>query len=139
VRPPGVDPTVDQTIACSPQAPGVARRAVEELGADVDPGLLRDAQLLISEVVTNSIKHSGSDDPIRLRVWAQPSGLKVEVADGGFGFDAGTPADAGDGEGGRGLLILETLADRWGTTCDVRARVWFELSPRPVSRAAQAG
>ena len=52
--------------------------------------MLRDAQLLVSELVTNSIKHSGSDDPIRLRVWTRSSGLKVEVADGGFGFEAGS-------------------------------------------------
>ena len=47
--------------------------------ADVDAGVLRDAQLLVSEVVTNSVRHSGSDEPIRLRVWARRSGLKVEV------------------------------------------------------------
>ena len=127
---PALDPTVDQTIACSPHAPGVARRAVEELGGDVDPGVIRDAQLLVSEVVTNSIKHSGSDDPIRLRVWARQNGLKVEVADGGSGFNGEPPAAAGDGDGGRGLLILESLADSWGKTCDMRARVWFELSSR---------
>ena len=125
---PALDPTVDQTIACSPHAPGVARRAVEELGGDVDPGVIRDAQLLVSEVVTNSIKHSGSDDPIRLRVWARQTGLKVEVAVGGLGFWGEPPAVAGDG--GRGLLILESLADSWGRTCDMRARVWFELSSR---------
>jgi anti-sigma regulatory factor (Ser/Thr protein kinase) len=138
VRPAGFDPTVDETIACSPRAPGVARHAVQRLADAVDPSVLRNAQLLVSEVVTNSIKHSGSDDPIQLRVWTRPGGLKVEVADGGFGFNARPPAHAGDDEGGRGLLILESLADRWGTSCDIRARVWFELSPRPVSRGARA-
>jgi anti-sigma regulatory factor (Ser/Thr protein kinase) len=133
------DPTLDETIECSPRAPAVARRAVEHAATDVDSEVLRDAQLLVSEVVTNSIKHSGSDDPIQLRVWARPAGLKVEVADGGRGFEPGPPADAGEGEGGRGLLILETLADRWGMSRDARTRVWFELSPRPVSRSARAG
>lgn len=112
---------------------------VEELAGELDPGLLRDAQLLVSEVVTNSIKHSGSDDPIRLRVWARRRRLKVEVADGGFGFEVGSPPSRHDVEGGRGLLILDTLADRWGVSRDGRVRVWFELSPRPVSRGAQAG
>ncbi len=139
VSPPGFDPEVDETIDCDPRAPSIARRAVEELSAKVDPGLLRDAQLLVSEVVTNSIKHSGSDEPIQLRVWHRSTGLKVEVADGGFGFESAEPLDPGDGEGGRGLLILETLADRWGTSRDARAHVWFELSPRPVSRSARAG
>jgi len=124
------DPAVDQTIVCSPHAPAVARRAVQELGAAVDATVVRDAQLLVSEIVTNSIKHSGSDDPIQLRVWARASGLKVEVADGGFGFNARPPAVVSDEEGGRGLLILDALADRWGTACDIRARVWFELTSR---------
>ncbi len=54
---------------------------------------------------------------------------------------ASTPATVGtggDAEGGRGLMIVEALADRWGVSRDARTRVWFELSPRPVSRA-QAG
>ncbi len=139
MSPAGFDPAVDETINCDPRAPAIARRAVEELAADVDPGVLRDAQLLVSEVVTNSIKHSGSDDPIQLRVWERSTGLKVEVADGGFGFAAGETSAPGDGEGGRGLLILATLADRWGTSHDARARVWFELTPRPVSRSARVG
>jgi anti-sigma regulatory factor (Ser/Thr protein kinase) len=141
VSPPGFDPAVDETIDCDSRAPSIARRAVEELSPNVDPGVLRDAQLLVSEVVTNSIRHSGSDDPIHLRVWERSTGLKVEVADGGFGFEPAEPLDPdpGMGEGGRGLLILETLADRWGTSRDARARVWFELSPRPVSGSAKAG
>ena len=136
MSPPGVDPAVDETIECSAAAPAIARRAVEELARVVDADVVRDAQLLVSEVVTNSIKHSGSDDPIRLRIWARRSGVKVEVADGGRGFETGPVAVHSDGEGGRGLLILETLADRWGTSRDADARVWFELSPRPVSRSA---
>ena len=105
----------------------------------MDAGVLRDAQLLVSEIVTNSVKHSGSDEPIRLRAWARPSGLRVEISDGGFGFEAGPRTAAGDHEGGRGLLILEAVADRWGVSRDARARVWFELTPRPVSRRARAG
>jgi len=139
VSPPGFDPALDATIESTPRAPAVARRAVEELAGELDPGLLRDAQLLVSEVVTNSIKHSGSDEPIRLRVWPRRRGLKVEVADGGFGFEAASPASFPESERGRGLLILDTLADRWGVSRDARARVWFELSPRPVSQGAQAG
>jgi anti-sigma regulatory factor (Ser/Thr protein kinase) len=136
--PPGFDPAVDATIESSPCAPSIARREVEKVRPSVDDGMLRDAQLLVSEVVTNSVKHSGSDDPIRLRVWARRSGLKVEVADGGFGFEAAEPSVRDEAEGGRGLMILDTLADRWGTSQDGRGRVWFELGPRPIRRAAQA-
>ena len=138
VSPPGFDPALDQTIESSMRAPGVARRAVEKLTSDIHPALLRDAQLLISEVVTNSVRHSGSDAPIRLRVWARPAGVKVEIADGGSGFDADPDGRGPNDEGGRGLVIVDALADRWGVSHDDYARVWFELSPRPV-RQAQAG
>ena len=67
----------------------MARRAVEALAPAIDAGVLRDAQLLVSELVTNSMQRTPArDDPIRLRVWTRSSGLKVEVADGGFGFEA---------------------------------------------------
>jgi anti-sigma regulatory factor (Ser/Thr protein kinase) len=139
VAPPGFDPALDATIESSPRAPGVARRAVTELAKHIEPGTLRDVQLLITEIVTNSIRHSGCEDPIRLRVWSRPSGVKVEIADGGFGFEPSASNADVEAEGGRGLLILQTLADRWGVSRDTRARVWFELSARPVSRRAQAG
>jgi anti-sigma regulatory factor (Ser/Thr protein kinase) len=135
---PGFDPALDATIDSSPRAPGQARRAVEELAREIEPGVLRDAQLLVSEVVTNSIRHSGSDEPIGLRVWLRRRGVRVEIADGGFGFDAGEPGARPDAEGGRGLMLVDALADRWGVCLDRGTRVWFELSPRSVSRA-QAG
>ena len=108
------------------------------MAAHVTPGVLRDAQLLISEVVTNSVRHSGSDDPIRLRVWARSNGVKVEIADGGVGFEARSGGAREADEGGRGLMIVDAIADRWGVSHDARARVWFELSPRSA-RGAQTG
>ena len=138
MSPPGFDPTVDETIESSHEAPAIARRCVGRLAAHIEASLLRDMQLLVSEIVTNSIRHSGSDDPIRLRVWTRRSGLKVEIADGGYGFEAGSVGSGDYAEGGRGLMIVDALADRWGVSHDARAHVWFELSSRSVSRA-QAG
>ncbi|HYH57992.1 MAG TPA: ATP-binding protein [Thermoleophilaceae bacterium] len=139
MTPSGFEPALDATIESSSRAPAEARRVVQRLAAVLDVGALRDAQLLVSEIVTNSIRHSGSTDPIRIRAWNRSGGLRVEVADGGFGFEADTRSVGEDAEGGRGLMILDTLADRWGVSRDARARVWFELSARPVSRGARAG
>ena len=137
----GFEPALDRTIESSPRAPAEARRAVEEIAPELeDAGLLRDIQLLVSELVTNSVRHSGSRAPVRLRVWPRPSGVKVEVADGGFGFATDDPRDEEMAESGRGLLILDALTDRWGVNRDGQTRVWFELSGRPhgVHRAQSA-
>ena len=135
MAPTGLDPALARTIECSPRAPADARRAVGELAPSVTSGLLNDVQLLVSEVVTNSVRHSGSDEPIRLRVWERPSGLKVEIADGGYGFDAAPVGAGGDDEGGRGLMIVDALAERWGVADDAHGRVWFEIADRTVSGA----
>lgn len=133
------DPALDTTIDCSPRAPSDARRAVDQLAAEVDAALLRDVQLLVSELVTNSVRHSGSGAAIRLRVWARPSGLEVEVADGGPGF-AAAPARARDeAEGGRGLVIVDALAERWGVRSGPRTRVWFEVAHPAAAPIARAG
>jgi anti-sigma regulatory factor (Ser/Thr protein kinase) len=138
MAPTGRGPALDQVIACTPRAPSEARHAVGGLAPDVDTALVRDVQLLVSELVTNSVRHSGSADPIRLRVWAGRGGLKVEITDGGRGFDAGGDHTGHESEGGRGLIILEALAERWGVSRDTRARVWFELAARPTSAARTA-
>lgn len=135
MAPTGFGPALDATIQCTAQAPSEARNAVGELASEVDTELVRDLQLLVSELVTNSVRHSGSVDPIRVRVWARRGGLKVEITDGGYGFEAAPGGVGDDSEGGRGLMILEALAERWGVSGDSRASVWFELAPRPVSAA----
>jgi len=139
VSPSGFAPRLDRTIESSPRAPADARRAVEDLAvyldlADAaDASLLRDIQLLVSELATNSVRHSGSDEPIRLRAWIRESGLRVEVADVGFGFEKTDVSPGSDAESGRGLLILDALTDRWGITRDAQTRVWFEIGRRPQS------
>ena len=95
--------------------------------------MLRDIQLLVSELVTNSVRHAGSDAPIRIRAWARQGGIHVEVADGGLGFDAQALHSPDFSESGRGLLILESLTDRWGVSRDGATRVWFEIARRGTS------
>jgi anti-sigma regulatory factor (Ser/Thr protein kinase) len=136
----GFEPTLDRTIECTLRAPAEARRACEQLAPEVEQAVLRDVQLVVSELVTNSVRHSGSGEPIRLRAWAKANGLKVEIADAGRGFEPADDAGDVESEGGRGLLILESLADRWGVNLDAYTRVWFEISQRRQSgRRAQAG
>lgn len=85
-----------------------------------------DVLLVVSELVSNSVRHSESEE-IDLIVRAQDGHIRVEVSDEGPGF---TP-DAPRGEG-LGLTIVEKLAERWGLVSGDRFTVWAELS-REVS------
>ena len=118
----------------------MARHAVAGLTPYLDPGVAENAELLVSELVTNSVRHAGLpyEASIEFSVRASPEVLMVEVADAGNGFDSGAPARprrprvvAGSASAsGWGLFLVDQIADRWGAVqMDGETRVWFELSP----------
>ncbi len=111
----------------TPLAPSAARRRLVSEG--LDPDLDHTVCLLVSEVVTNAIRHSGGgeDDKIVLAARLTPDFARVEVRDSGPGFDPDVRHDAS----GFGLRMLDTLAARWGVDRDERGtRVWFEIDRR---------
>lgn len=86
---------------------------------------LDDARLLTSEVLTNAICHASG--PIQLRVRRGTDELTVEVTDRSPQLPQPRLAEAGD-ESGRGLLLVDTLADSWGTRpLDRGKTIWFTL------------
>jgi len=103
----------------------------------LDPAVAENAELLVSELVTNSVRHAGlpDDASIEFSVRASQDVLMVEVADAGQGFDHTVPprpravADAPDSSGW-GLFLVDRIADRWGAVqMEGETRVWFELRP----------
>ncbi len=106
-----------------------ARRALRPLERRLDPDTFETLRLLVSELVTNSVRHGlgENSEEIELTVRASRATIRVEVADGGAGFDASPRAEGQDEGSGWGLHLLETLSDRWGTERNGRMRVWFEL------------
>jgi anti-sigma regulatory factor (Ser/Thr protein kinase) len=118
-----------------PQAASEARSALRLLARELAPDLFQGLRLLVSELVTNSVKHGGAgpDDLIRLEVVASAGGVRAEVADLGPGFEVRPPAPARHGEGGWGLVIVERVAARWGADEGGR-RVWFDLEPNGQGR-----
>lgn len=89
-----------------------------------------DLRLLVSELVTNSVEHSGAGraDLIGLEVFAQNGGVRVEVRDDGPGFEPRSGPDSEwQDESGRGLLVVDCLAKRWGVSAERGTSVWFEL------------
>lgn len=115
-------------LAPDAQAPRTARHAVA--GLAVVPG--DDAEtvkLLVTELVTNSVRHAGlpADQPILLAVRRLGTVLRVAVTDDGPGFEHEPGQPLPLVAGGRGLLLVERLSDRWGVTRGRGTCVWFEL------------
>ncbi len=114
-------------------APARARQVVKTLSA-IPADQAEDAALLISEVVTNAVRHGPRDGNSSVVVSARLSDgvLHVDVEDEGDGFEV-EAVDRPGKIGGWGLRIVDQLADRWGTGGRNKSRVWFELDLRPQS------
>lgn len=91
------------------------------------PGATDVAELLTSELVTNALVHTEHGAVVTATV--EPDQLRVEVRDFVPGLDAPREPVADDGTHGRGLILVEALADSWGVeNHDVGKVVWFELN-----------
>lgn len=113
-------------------APAAARRAVSDLRQSLDRETFGDAQLLISELVTNSVTHGGGDSVIVLVDDDVPDVLRCEVIDDGVGFVPRARAYERT-VGGWGLELVEQIAASWGVR-EGSTHVWFELrTRRPTS------
>ncbi|MEV0170196.1 ATP-binding protein [Streptomyces sp. NPDC050803] len=106
-----------------PEARRELRRLLRHWGR---PGRSEIAELLTSELVTNALVHTDHDAVLTATV--EPDGLRVEVRD----FVSHRPRlcvpNADDGTHGRGLVLVQSLADAWGVRPHaVGKAVWFEL------------
>lgn len=101
---------------------------MEELDGEVHPELVSATRLLVSELVTNSVRH-GDGDRVSLVLDASAgSRLRCEVRDGGTGFKPLPRRRAETEPGGWGLVLVDRLVDSWGVRGDPTTKVWFELS-----------
>ena len=121
-------------LESDPRAPGTARRFLREhLAAwEVDDDALETAQLCLSELVTNVVMHAQTSS--QLTVHLEGDVLTVVVRDlGGAVGDPRPSPPPGEGEDplrvhGRGLMLVDALADRWGTEVDATGTsAWFTL------------
>jgi two-component sensor histidine kinase len=114
-------------LPSKPEAAGAARRLLVREG--LDPDLDHTVCLLVSEVVTNAIRHAGAGDEARIVLAARLTvdWARIEVRDSGPGFDP----DVRHGAPGFGLRMVDMLAARWGVDSDDQStRVWFEVDRR---------
>jgi anti-sigma regulatory factor (Ser/Thr protein kinase) len=110
-----------------PDAAAKARRGLARLRGDLDPPLLETLRLLVTELVTNSVRHTGADK-VALTVLVGRSLVWTEVSDTGPGFDRATADSLAGDKTGWGLFLVERLAERWGVNREGDGvKVWFEL------------
>jgi serine/threonine-protein kinase RsbW len=113
-----------------PPEPGSVAQArtqvVQALTPQLDADHLETLRLLVSELVTNAVRHGGHDEPVELHA-SWNTHLRIEVVDRGNGFAPTPRTGATDDPGGYGLFLVGALADRWGVETDDRTTVWFEL------------
>ncbi|HEY6744579.1 MAG TPA: ATP-binding protein [Mycobacteriales bacterium] len=121
------------TLPYTLDAPRLARRYVASRSAAWPRGLVELTVLLASELVTNAVVHGRG--PIQLLLVEDGDRLRVEVTDAEPRLPDGPGKPAEHDEGGRGLLILDRLADRWGShprRPPPGKVVWFEVRHRPL-------
>ncbi|MQS13619.1 ATP-binding protein [Streptomyces kaniharaensis] len=131
---------VQLAVQADPAEVGRARRWVRSRllnhGVDPDAPMAETVVLVVSELVTNAVVHTGSPAVLRLclpldgaPVGAPAGPLRVEVADASEVAPAPRHAGAdADATNGRGLELVELLCDRWGWYPDGSGkRVWCEI------------
>jgi anti-sigma regulatory factor (Ser/Thr protein kinase) len=116
---------------------GQARRLVTaQLGDWAVGDLAETAELLVSELVTNALRHTRG--PLRLNLQLRHSRLLCEVEDTESAGPARSVADP-DAENGRGIELLDLLADAWGSVRTATGKtMWFELRAEGHPRETQA-
>ena len=111
------------------QAARLVRATVEEWVPDIEPAVAEAAEQMTRALVTNAVVHALS--PVRLVIALRGGVLEVGVSD----TDATLPGSrvpaprAGSRGWGRGLTLVDTLSDEWGSTpLRVGKQVWFTLA-----------
>lgn len=112
---------------CDPSAPRLARDAIREL--DGIAAVREDATLVVSELVTNAVRHSGggSGDQLELAVERTPGGLTISVWDVGRSSTSPRLRRRDASPGGLGLHIVAAVARSWGVDDGAGRRVWADL------------
>jgi anti-sigma regulatory factor (Ser/Thr protein kinase) len=129
---PAAAPEIDLTVPAAPSAARAARHAMAGSGL-VGEGQQPTLLLLVSELVSNSVRHAGlrPDQRIRLRAHNANAHAYVEVCDAGRSGRVPAKRDQHDAlePGGLGLVLVDEMADRWGVHCHADLTcVWFELA-----------
>src|SRR4051812_13294342 len=134
-------PVVRMPLGCDPYAPSAARHALGELRPELGEARYRLCELLVSELVTNVVRHT---EPARslaaadMRVRLYSDRVRIEVRDDGPGFRPQPRSDDQDIDSGWGLHLVGELSDRWGIEPGIQNCVWFEIGRTPLASGQHA-
>jgi len=121
---------IELSLPPAPTAPTQARSEVTaRLASLVGARSLEDVRLLVTELITNALRHGKLRTGDRVSVKASVDGdvVRIEVHDPGRDGDV-AQRPPGPRGGGYGLYLVEQLAKRWGVDRDDGTLVWCELS-----------
>ena len=118
--------TLSVDIPRDPMAPAAARRAIEGLSGKVADDVIPDVKLLVSELITNSVKYGGAGARRQHKKNQGTRRLRAEVIDQGVGFVPVARDRPATEVGGWGLHLVQTLSNRWGVH-EGSTHVWFEI------------
>lgn len=123
-------PRIHLELTARPEAPADARAALKRLRGVLSGECLQLVELVLSELVTNAVRHSGADPREQVEVEVECGGtlIRIAVTDPGPGFDAADRAGPRGPAGGWGLYVVGEVADRWWVEpADGGTRVVAEL------------
>jgi anti-sigma regulatory factor (Ser/Thr protein kinase) len=112
-----------------PEAVPAARKAMDGLAGLIERTVWENLRLLVTEVVTNGVRHGSERGPVTVVVHVGDQVVRTEVSDCGRGFSPpAAPMPHDDGSGGWGLQLVDRVASSWGVQVDGKTCVWFELA-----------
>ena len=134
----GADASIRLRLDPDVEAAGKAREAIERLEEGLEREVLQDVHLLVTELVTNSVRHAdaAAGEPVDVEVSVRGDHVFLAVEDGGSGFQPRPRSAHSPRDSGWGLHLVERLSSRWGVSGDGRTRVWLELARRGRVEAA---
>lgn len=118
-------------------APAMARTATANVLRGQNEPTTATSVLLVSELVTNSVRHAGMgpQEQVEMRITTYADRVKFEIIDSGSGFDYRPRDAAADRVGGWGLYLLAQLSSSWGMEARP-TNTWFELPVPGVSQTS---
>lgn len=134
-------PVLRMPLGSDMHAPSAARHAIGDLRAELGEARYQVCQLLVSELVTNVVRHTPKGRSLAaadMRVRLYSDRVRVEVRDDGPGFRPRPRTPDQDTGSGWGLHLVGELADAWGTEPGVQNCVWFEIGRTPLASGVHA-